>query len=69
MKNMNAIDSPGRSDGRRACAVPTKCNTPRGRSFEEMMSSSWQEFVIRYDVGTGRYVTRTACCAGAPVFY
>ena len=66
MGNRNAIGSPERSDGRRACAVPTKCHTPRARSFEEMMSSNWEEFVIRYDARAERYVTRTACCPGAP---
>lgn len=54
-----------RSKGKLACAVPTKCHTPGVRTFEEMMSSSWEEFVIRYDVRAGKYVTRTACCPGA----
>ena len=49
MGNRNAIGSPERSDGRRACAVPTKCHTPRARSFEEIISSNLEEFEIRYD--------------------
>lgn len=66
MGNRNTINSHERSDGRRTCVVPTKCHTPPDRSFAEMMSSNWEEFVIRYDARTGRYITRTACCPGAP---
>ena len=66
MRNSDLMDSGERTKGQRACAIPTKCHTPLGRSFEEMMSSNWEEFVIRYDARAGRYLTRTACCPGAP---
>ena len=68
MVNSKLISSEEMPKGQRACAIPTKCHTPRGRSFEEMMSSNWEEFVIRYDARAGRYVTRTACCPGAPAY-
>jgi hypothetical protein len=32
------------------------------------MSGKWEEFVIWYDRDEGGYVTRTACCPGAPVY-
>lgn len=67
MADTNLINPERMANGQRACAVPTKCHTPRGRSFEEMMSSNWEEFVIRFDAGAGQYVTWTACCPGAPV--
>lgn len=66
MVDGNLINSEEMTKGQRGCVIPTKCHTPRGRSFEEMMSSNWEEFVIRYDARAGRYVTRTACCPGAP---
>ena len=56
-----------RSLGKRACAVTTKCRTPRFRTFDEMMASQWEEIVIRYDKQKKDYVTLTACCPGAPV--
>ncbi|MBL8124818.1 MAG: hypothetical protein KIT61_08465 [Pyrinomonadaceae bacterium] len=52
---------------KRACAVPSKCHTPRSRTFDEMMASHWEEIVIRYDKQKKDYVTLTACCPGAPV--
>lgn len=55
-----------RKNGRAACAVPTKCDAS-GRPAQDLMSGDWEEFVIRYDREAGRYVTRTACCPGAPV--
>lgn len=66
MGNNYLTDSEKMPKGRRACAIPTKCHTPERRSFEELMSSNWEEFVIRYDARAGRYVTRTACCPGSP---
>jgi hypothetical protein len=62
---LNKFDEPG--DGRRACAVPTRCHTPRRRTFDEVMRGDWTEFVVRYDQTAGRYVTNTACCPGAPI--
>jgi hypothetical protein len=56
-----------RKNGRSACAVPTKCDEPRIRTVDDLMSGKWEEFVIRYDARAGGYVTRTACCPGAPV--
>ena len=53
-----------RKNGR--SAFPTKRDVPR-HSGVDLMSSEWEEFVIRFDREAGRYVTRTACCPGAPV--
>ena len=50
---------------RAACAVPTKCEVQRSNE-RDLMSSEWEEYVIRFDRDAGRYVTGTACCAGAP---
>lgn len=47
------------------CSFLTKCEKPR-RSYRELMTSEWEEFVIRYDLRAGKYITRTACCPGAP---
>ena len=55
-----------RKNGRSASAVTTKHDEPR-RSRTDLLSSEWEEFVIRFDRKSGRYVTRTACCPGAPV--
>ena len=69
MRNMNTVLSTrnDEADGRRACAIPTRCDAPRRRSFNELMDSDWAEFVVRYDRRAGQYITGTACCPGAPV--
>lgn len=63
---MREIDMPmtssSRSDKKR-CAIPTKCN-PNGSG--SLTDENWEEFVIRYDRESGRYITHTVCCAGAP---
>ena len=55
-----------RKNGRSAPAV-NNGDARRGRNADELMTSNWEEFVIRYDREAGRYVTRTACCPGAPI--
>jgi len=51
-------------NGRRSCAIPAKCDLPQTGS---LMEREWEEFVIRWDERANRFVTRTVCCAGAPV--
>ena len=67
MLNNVLTDANEHNDGRRACAIPTRCRTPRRRTFEEIMLGNWEEFVIRYDRASGSFTTRTACCVGSPV--
>lgn len=58
--------TPQNSDERRkrACAIPAKCQTIRSGAD---LDGDWEEFVIRRDPKSGKYVTRTACCAGAKI--
>lgn len=53
------------NSGRRRCAIPSKCE--RTAAHRDLMTAEWEELVIRYDDNAGRYVTRVACCPGAPV--
>ena len=59
----NAFDS---KDGRRGCAIPTKCPQNENRSFDQIMDSEWEELVIKFDDRKNDFVIKTACCPGAP---
>lgn len=43
-----------------------ECLTNENRSFDEIMTSEWEELVITFDKQKNDYVFRTACCPGAP---
>ena len=53
-------------NGRAARTARSKFEGSRNQA-SDLMSSEWEEFVIRYDHKAGKYVTRTACCPGATV--
>lgn len=63
---MNEASDISKKGQRRSCAITTKCEPERNLG-SDLMSGKWEEFVIRYDRDEGGYVTRTACCPGAPV--
>jgi len=53
-------------NGRPVCAMPQRCRTTPGLSFNQLMEREWEELVIRFNEEKGDYEFRTACCAGAP---
>jgi hypothetical protein len=52
---------------KRGCRINPPSEAEKDVGFHDPFNRDWEVFVIKKDETTGKFVTKLACCAEAPV--